>query len=47
MIPTKDFVVVEVKVFPNSEPLSTDLTRETLDMVGVFSGSHNKFKGGY
>lgn len=47
MIPAKDFIVEEVKVFSDSEPLSTYLTRETLDMVSIFPGSHYKFKRGY
>ncbi len=47
MIPAKDFIVVEVKVLSNSEPLSADLTRETLDMVGIFPSSHYKLKRGY
>ena len=47
MIPAQDFVVVEMKVFSNSEPLPADLAGKALDMVSVFSGPHYKFKRGY
>lgn len=47
VIPAKDFIVVKMKVFSNSEPLSADLARKALDVVGVFPGPHYKFKRGY
>ena len=44
MIPAEDFVVVKMKVLSYSEPLSADLAREALDVVGVFRGPHHKFE---
>lgn len=47
VIPAQDFIVVKMKVFSNSKPLSADLARKTLDMISVFPGPHYKFKRGY
>ena len=47
MIPTKYFIVKEMKVLSNSEPLSAYLAREALNVVGVLRGSHYEFKRGY
>ena len=47
VIPAQDFIVVKMKVFSNSKPLSANLARKTLDMVSVFSSPHHKFKRGY
>lgn len=47
MIPAKDFVVVKMEVFSNSEPLSANLTGKALDVICVFRGPHYKFEGCY
>lgn len=47
VIPAKDFVVVKMEVFSNSEPLSANLTGEALDVICVFRGPHYKFEGCY
>ena len=47
VIPTKHFVVKEMKVLSNFKPLSAYLAAETFYVVRVLRGSHYEFKRGY